>query len=53
MIEIETFDSAGDAVANSPIEAANLRARAELMRQIANIVQENGWKQSTQPPTAI
>lgn len=29
-----------------PAEAANLRARAELMRQIAAIVKRNKWTQA-------
>ena len=32
--------------ADTPEQAANLRARAELMRQIAVIVNENGWTQA-------
>ena len=35
-----------DALADTPEEAANLRARAELMQQIAAIVEENGWTQA-------
>lgn len=46
MVEMETFDSVWDAIADTPAEAANLRARAELMRQIAKIIEENGWKQT-------
>ena len=44
--KIETFDSVWDALANTPEQAANLRARAELMRQIAAVIEANGWKQS-------
>ena len=46
MTKIETFDSVWDALANTPEQAANLRARAELMRQIAAVIEANGWKQS-------
>ena len=46
MVEVETFDSVWEAIADTPSEAANLRARAELMRQIADIVRDNGWKQA-------
>lgn len=46
MVEVETFDSVWEAIADTPSEAANLRARAELMRQIADIVRDNGWKQT-------
>jgi predicted XRE-type DNA-binding protein len=42
----ETFGSVWDALADTPEEAANLRARAELMRQIADIIESNGWKQA-------
>jgi len=41
MTEIQTFDSVWDAIADTPQQAANLRARAELMRQIAAIIKAN------------
>lgn len=41
----ESYTSVWDALADTPEEAANLRARAELMQQIAAIVVENGWTQ--------
>lgn len=44
--EIETYASVWDALADTRQEAANLRARAELMRQIAAIIDANGWKQA-------
>jgi phage-related protein/predicted XRE-type DNA-binding protein len=40
------YDNVWDALADTPEEAANLRARAELMRQIAAIVKKNGWTQA-------
>jgi len=43
--KIESYDSVWDALADTPEEAANLRARAELMQKIAVIVAENGWTQ--------
>lgn len=46
MSKVETFSSAWDAVADTPEQAANLRARAELMRQIAAIIKANDWKQA-------
>ena len=46
MTEIETFDSVWDAIADTPEQAANLRARADLMRQIAAIIKGNDWKQA-------
>jgi predicted XRE-type DNA-binding protein len=46
MTKPQTFASVWDAVADTPEEAANLRARAELMRQIAAIIKAKGWKQT-------
>jgi predicted XRE-type DNA-binding protein len=43
--KVESYASVWDALADTPEEAANLRARAELMQQIAAIVAENGWTQ--------
>ena len=45
MIEVQTFNSVWDAIADTPEQAANLKARAELMRQITIIIQANEWKQ--------
>lgn len=42
----ESYASVWDAIADSPEQAANLRARAELMRKIAAIVKEAGWTQA-------
>ena len=42
----EIYASVWDAIADTPDQAANLRARAELMRQIAAIVKESGWTQA-------
>lgn len=46
MNEIKTFTSVWDAIADTPEQAANLRARSELMQQIAKIVKDNNWKQA-------
>lgn len=46
MTEIQTFDSVWDAIADTPQQAANLRARAELMRQVAAIIKANDWTQA-------
>ena len=46
MNEIETFTSIWDAIADTPEQAANLRARSELMQQIAAIIKANMWKQA-------
>ncbi len=45
MNEVETFESVWDAIADTPEEAANLRTRAELMRKIAQIIEDSGWSQ--------
>lgn len=42
----ETDASVWDAIADTPGQAANLRARAELMRQIADFVKRQGWAQA-------
>ena len=42
----KTFRSVWDAIADTPEQAANLQARAELMRQIAAIIKANKWKQA-------
>ena len=41
----ETYASVWDAIADTPGQAANLRARAELMQQIAAYIEERGWTQ--------
>ena len=46
MSKIESYASVWDAIADTPEQAANLRARAELMQKIAAIVKENGWTQA-------
>jgi len=44
--KIESYANVWDAIADTPEQAANLRARAELMQKIAAIVQESGWTQT-------
>ncbi len=44
--KVEAYASVWDALADTPEQAANLRARAELMQQIAAIVKESGWTQA-------
>lgn len=39
------FTNVFDALANTPQEAANMRARAQLARQITAIIKEKGWTQ--------
>jgi predicted XRE-type DNA-binding protein len=43
MSEIESYASVWDAIADAPEQAANLRARAELMQKIAAIIKQDGW----------
>jgi|SRR5438067_4290939 len=45
MKKVKSYDSVWDALADSPEQAANLRARAELMQQIAAIVKKRDWTQ--------
>ncbi len=46
MKKVAEYASVWDAVADTPEEAANLRARAELMQQIEAIVKKAGWTQA-------
>lgn len=46
MSKPEIYDNVWDAIADTPGQAANLRARAELMRQIAALVKKQGWTQA-------
>jgi predicted XRE-type DNA-binding protein len=45
MSKTESYVSVWDAIADTPEQAANLRARAELMQKIEAIVREEGWTQ--------
>jgi predicted XRE-type DNA-binding protein len=45
MKKSETYASIWDAIADTPGQAANLRTRAELMRQIAALVKRKKWTQ--------
>ena len=42
----ENYESVWDAIADTPEQAANLRARAELMQKIAARLQEHDWTQA-------
>jgi predicted XRE-type DNA-binding protein len=46
MTRSKVYASVWDALADSPEQAANLRARAELMQQIATDVQRRRWTQT-------
>ena len=45
MSKAESYASVWDAIADTPEQAANLRARAELMQKIAARLEQHGWKQ--------
>jgi predicted XRE-type DNA-binding protein len=45
-IETNTFTSIWDAISDTPEQAANLQARAQLIQQITDIIQANDWKQA-------
>ena len=44
--QVESFASVWDAIADTPEQAATLRARSALMRQITAIVKESNWTQT-------
>ncbi len=44
--EVKSYASVWDALAETPEEAANLRLRAALMRQIAAVIERKGWTQA-------
>lgn len=46
MSKPEMYASVWDAIADTPEQAANLRARAELMQKIAARVKKRGWTQA-------
>ncbi len=46
MTTTDSCESVWDAIADTPGQAANLRARAELMQKIATIVKDSGWTQA-------
>ena len=46
MSRSKTYASVWDAIADTPEEAANLRARAELMQKIAALLKQREWTQA-------
>ena len=46
MTTARTFASVWDAIADTPAQAANLRTRAELMRQVVAIIRAKDWTQA-------
>jgi len=49
MSKPEIYASVWDAIADTPEEAANLRARAKLMQKIAALLKEHDWAQAEAP----
>ena len=49
-MEIQTFDSVFDALADTPVEAANMKARAELMAALKNRIR--AWDMSQEAAAA-
>lgn len=46
MTNESSFTNVWDAIAETPAEAANMAARAELMRQIAALINSRDWTQT-------
>jgi predicted XRE-type DNA-binding protein len=45
--EVQGFSNVWDAIADTPDEAANLRARADLILAVGSRLTEFGWSQTT------
>jgi predicted XRE-type DNA-binding protein len=45
--EVQSFTNVWDAIADTPEETANLRARADLILAVGNRLAEFGWSQTT------
>ncbi len=45
-IERESYASVWEAIGDTPGETSNLQLRAQLMRQISELVKSQGWKQT-------
>ncbi len=46
MTTIDQYSSVWDAISDTPEQAANLRARSEIMQKISDIIKEKGWTQT-------
>ena len=46
MNKIEAYDSVWDAISDTRFEAANMRAKSELMRKIASFIKKKKWTQN-------
>ena len=44
-VKTDSYASVWDALADTPEQAANIRARSELMQKIAAIINGSGWTQ--------
>lgn len=47
MKNAETYENVWDAIADTPGEAANLKAKAELMHKLARIINHHQWTQAS------
>jgi len=45
-MKTETYASVWDAIADTPEQAVNMRARANLMMEIAEAIRSHGWTQA-------
>lgn len=45
MTKIESYENVWEALADTAGEVASMQAKTELMRQIVDIINKNGWKQ--------
>ena len=46
MKNIETYENVWDAISDTPGEAANLKAKSELMHKLIQIIDQNKWTQT-------
>jgi len=46
MKKLDKYENVWDAISDTPGEAANLQAKAELMRQIVVIIKKQDWTQA-------
>lgn len=46
MSKVKAYKNVWDAIADTPEEAVNLRARSDLMMQITAIIEASDWKQA-------
>lgn len=44
--KVESYNSVWDAIADTPQEAANLRARAEFMQKMVKLIKAKKWTQA-------